>query len=196
VTTFWVSWNGATDVAEWRFYAQASEFHDPVFIGKTPRSDFETMYIARGYLDWVSAEAVDVNGTVLGRSEMHRSKSPDWKSVGYRGKSTTPIPVDPSIMYQASDSATDDNAVNESNRTSSDAVDTQTQKTTQILKHTYDAIRSISGIFSFVLLLCVFVGVMACYMVIRGWRVRVYQRLATEDGLPGERAHLASPHED
>ncbi|CAI7598779.1 unnamed protein product [Penicillium crustosum] len=196
VTTFWVSWNGATDVAEWRFYAQASEFHDPVFIGNTTRSDFETMYIARGYLDWVSAEAVDVNGTVLGRSEIHRSKYPDWKSVGYRGKSTTPIPVDPSIMYQASDIAAEDNAVNESNRTSSDAVDTQTQKTTQILKHTYDAIRSISGIFSFVLLLCVFVFVMACYMIIRGWRVRVYQRLATEDGLPGERAHLASPHED
>ncbi|KAJ6149465.1 hypothetical protein N7471_000664 [Penicillium samsonianum] len=127
---------------------------------------------------------------------MHRSKSPDWKSVGYRGKSSPPIPVDPSIMYQASDSAAGDKMVDESDRTSSDAIDAQTQKTTQILKHTYDAIRNISGIFSFVLLLCLFVGVMACYMVIRGWRVRVYQRLCTEDGVSEERAHLASPHED
>ncbi|KAJ5205941.1 hypothetical protein N7491_003435 [Penicillium cf. griseofulvum] len=196
VTTFWVSWNGATDVAEWKFYAQASEFGVPILIGKTPRSDFETMYIARGYLDWVSAEAVDANGTVLGRSEMHRSKFPDWKSVGYRGKSSAPIPVDPAIVYQASNSAAADNTVDESNHESSGAVDTQTQKTIQVLKHTYDTIRRISGIFSFVLLLCLFAGVIAIYMVIRGWRVRLYQRVRTEDGLPGERAHLASSHED
>ncbi|KAJ5972270.1 uncharacterized protein N7479_002188 [Penicillium vulpinum] len=196
VTTFWVSWNGATDVAEWNFYAQASEFDAPVLIGKTPRSDFETMYIARGYLDWVSAEAVDVNGTVLGRSEMHRSKYPDWKSVGYRGKSDTPTPADPSIIYQASKSAAGDKVVAASNRTSSDAVDTQTQKTIQVLKHTYDAIRNISGIFSFVLLLCLFAIVMASYLVIRGWRVQLYQRVRTEDGFPGERAHLASSHQD
>lgn len=194
VTTFWVSWNGATDVAWWNFYARANEFHDPVFIGKTPRSDFETMYIARGYLDWVSAEAVDANGTILGKSEMHRSKSPDWKSVGYRGKS--PIPVDPSTIYQENNGTEGDNAADKSAQKSPDAIDTQTQKTTQVLKHTYDAIRSISGIFSFVLLLCLFFGVMACYMVIRGWRVRLYQRPRTEDGYSDERAHLASPHED
>ncbi|CAI7645414.1 unnamed protein product [Penicillium glandicola] len=195
VTTFWVSWNGATDVAAWNFYAQASEFEDPVFIGKTPRSDFETMYIARGYLDWVSVEAVDANGTVLGKSNMHRSKSPDWKSVGYKGKSSTPVPVDPSTMYQTSDSAAEDKVVKEPVHPSSDAIDAQTQKTTQVIKHTYDAIRRISGIFSFILLIFVFAAVMAGYMIIRGWRVRFYQRVSTEDGLPGERAHL-TPHRD
>ncbi|KAJ5771472.1 uncharacterized protein N7511_003523, partial [Penicillium nucicola] len=51
VTKFWVSWNGATDVAEWHFYAQASDFHAPVFVGKTPRVDFETMFIGAGYLN-------------------------------------------------------------------------------------------------------------------------------------------------
>ncbi|KAI1832607.1 hypothetical protein DTO006G1_1695 [Penicillium roqueforti] len=196
VTTFWVSWNGATDVAWWRFYAQASEFHDPVLIGNTSRSDFETMYIARGYLDWVSVEAVDVNGTVLGRSEMHRSKSPDWKSVGYKGKSSPPIPADPSIVYQASDSAAENKAVGDSGQMSSDAIETQTEKTTQVLNHTYNAIRSIGGVFSFVLLLCLFFAVMASYLVIRGWRLRVYQRVRTEDGGSEERAHLAPLHQD
>ncbi|KAJ5779382.1 hypothetical protein N7457_007102 [Penicillium paradoxum] len=195
VTTFWVSWNGATDVAWWHFYAQASEFHVPVLIGKTPRSDFETMYIGSGYLDWVSAEAVDANGTVLGKSEVHRSKSPNWESAGYRGKTTPPMPIDPSIVYQTGESS-GESVVDGAGRTSSDAVDTQTQKTIQVQKHTYDVIRNISGFFSFVLLLCLFVIVIAGYLVIRGWRVRLYQRSPMEDGLPSERAHLASLHRD
>jgi hypothetical protein len=196
VTTFWVSWNGATDVAEWHFYAQASEFHVPVFVGKAPRVDFETMFIGAGYLDWVSADAVDANGTVLGTSEVHRSKYPDWKSTGYRGKSGTPRPINPSILYKGSDSAEGDNAVDEAGRTSSDAMDTQTRKTIQVLNHTYDAIRSIGGVFSFVLLICLFCGVVASYLVIRGWRVRLYQSLGVEQGLAGETEHLRSPHED
>lgn len=196
VTTFWVSWNGATDVAWWQFYARASEFDNPVLVGKTARSDFETMYIGSGFLDWVSAEAVDANGTVLGRSEVHRTKYPNWESVGYRGKSSSPTPIDPSILYQGSGSAVDDKVVDGGNRTSSDAIDTQTQKTIQVLNHAYDAIRNIGGVFSFLLLLCVFVSVVAGYLLIRGWRIRLYQRPRTEDGFPSERAHLASPHED
>lgn len=192
VTTFWVSWNGATDVAWWYFYAQASEFHVPVLVGKTPRSAFETMYIGSGYLDWVSAEAVDANGTVLGRSEVHRSKYPNWETVGYRGKSIPPRPIDPSIVYQAGETP-GENVVDDAGRTSSDAIDTQTQKTIQVLSHTYDVVRNISGFFSFVLLLCLFIAVIAGYLVIRGWRVRLYQRLGMEDGYPSERAPL---HED
>jgi hypothetical protein len=195
VTTFWVSWNGATDVAEWHFYAQASEFHVPVFIGKAPRVDFETMFIGAGYLDWVSVRAVDVNGTVLGTSEVHRSKYPDWKSTGYRGKSGTPLPINPSILSKGSDSADEDNVVYEAGRTSSDAIDTQNHKTIQVLNLTYDAIRSIGAVFSFVLLICLFCGVVASYLVIRGWRVRLYQSVGVEQGFAGESAPLRA-HED
>ncbi|KAJ5138723.1 uncharacterized protein N7515_003571 [Penicillium bovifimosum] len=191
VTTFWVSWNGATDVAWWHFYAQASEFTTPVLIGKTARDDFETTYTGHGYLDWVSAEAVDANGTVLGRSEVYRSNHPDWAAVGYKGKSNPPAPIDPSIVYGVGDHKVDD-----AGHTSSDAIDTQTQKTIQILGHAYDAIHNISGFFSFLLLLGFFAAVVAGYLVLRGWRLRVYQRLPREDAFLSERARLASPHQD
>ncbi|KAJ5362169.1 hypothetical protein N7541_003013 [Penicillium brevicompactum] len=193
VTTFWVSWNGATDVAEWHFYAQASDFHAPVFIGKVPRVDFETMFIGAGYLDWVTAKAVDANGTVLGTSEVQRSNHPDWKSSGYRGYGT-PQPINPSTLYQGADSVGDSMA-DQGGRASSAAIDTQTQKTISVLNHTYETIRSIGAAFSFILLLCLFCGVVASYLVIRGWRVRLYQRLGMESGLAEERARL-SPHED
>ncbi|KAJ5544979.1 hypothetical protein N7535_006633 [Penicillium sp. DV-2018c] len=188
VTKFWVSWNGATDVAWWQFYAQASEFHTPVLIGKTARSDFETMYIGHGYLDWVSAEAVDANGTVLGKSEVHRSKYPDWAAVGYKGKLNPPVPIDPSVIYQGSESDAGDQ--------SPDGIDTQTQKTIQILDHAYDAIHNISAFFSFLLLLGFFVAVVTGYLVLRGWRLRAYQRLSKEDGFRSERALLTSSHQD
>ncbi|CAG7949932.1 unnamed protein product [Penicillium olsonii] len=194
VTTFWVSWNGATDVSEWHFYAQASDFHDPVFVGKAPRVDFETMFIGAGYLDWVTAKAVDANGTVLGTSEVHRSNHPDWKSTGYRGKST-PRPINPATLYQSDDVAEGDYSA-DTGRHSSDAIDTQTQKTIAVLNHTYENIRSIGAAFSFVLLICLFCGVVASYLVIRGWRVRLYQRLARESGFADERVRLRSPHED
>ncbi|KAJ6089819.1 hypothetical protein N7467_005035 [Penicillium canescens] len=196
VTSFWVSWNGATEVATWNFYAQASEFHFPVLIGSTPKFDFETMFVSAGYLDWVSAEAVDVNGTVLGKSEVHRTKYPNWNSVGYKGKSSQPRPNDPSIIYQASDKIGGDNVIDEAGRTSSDAMDTQTQKTIQVLNHSYEAIRNIGGLFAFILLLCLFCGVVASCLVIRGWRVRLYQRLKMEDGFPEEQAHLRSTHHE
>ncbi|KAJ5771473.1 uncharacterized protein N7511_003524 [Penicillium nucicola] len=63
------------------------------------------------------------------------------------------------------------------------------------MNDTYETIRSIGAAFSFILLLCVFCGVVASYLVIRGWRVRLYQRLGMESGLAEERARL-SPHED
>lgn len=196
VTTFWVSWNGATEVAEWHFYAQASDFHTPVFIGKAPRLDFETMFIGAGYLDWVSAKAVDANGTVLGTSEIQRTKYPDWKSAGYRGKSGSPKPINPSLLSHESDNLEEDSVVDEGGRMSSAAMDTQTQKTISVLSHTYDTIRSIGATFSFILLIGVFCGVVASYLLIRGWRVRLYQRLGMEQGLAAERAHLRPLHED
>jgi hypothetical protein len=86
--------------------------------------------------------------------------------------------------------------MDEAGRTSSDAMDTQTQKTIQVLNHSYEAIRNIGGFFAFVLLVCLFCGVMASYLVIRGWRVRLYQRLKMEDGFPEEQAHLRSIHHE
>lgn len=107
ITVFYVSWNGATDVASWNFYAQAQDSSTPVLIGNVHKLDFETMFMADGYLDWVSAEALDVNGKSLGWSEVQRTLVPEtWIESGFSMK-----PDDPSdfpILDDYIDDETDD----------------------------------------------------------------------------------------
>lgn len=99
-TTFYVSWNGATDVAWWNFYAQASDTGHAVFVGSVPKRDFETMYIANGYLDWTSVEAVDGQGKVLGVSQVHRSEIPaHWEMAGFDGNVEELRPNDPAAAH-------------------------------------------------------------------------------------------------
>ncbi|KAJ5082088.1 hypothetical protein N7532_011131 [Penicillium argentinense] len=100
-TIIHVSWNGATDVAGWNFYAKAYDRGGDVLIGHANKTDFETMYIVDGYMDWISAEALDVNGNTMGKSRVHRSDIPsNWKAVGFQGSSIGPSPDDPSIINQ------------------------------------------------------------------------------------------------
>lgn len=97
-TIIYVSWNGATDVAGWNFYAKAYDRGKSVKIGHALKSDFETMYIVDGYMDWITAEAVDADGNVMGTSEVHRSEIPkNWKAVGFLGE-TGPSPDDPALI--------------------------------------------------------------------------------------------------
>lgn len=97
-TIIYVSWNGATDVQGWNLYARAYDRGQPVKIGYANKTDFETMYIVDGYMDWITAEAVDVNGKVMSTSRVARSDIPEnWKAVGFMGESG-PSPDDPSII--------------------------------------------------------------------------------------------------
>ncbi|KKK16333.1 hypothetical protein ARAM_007586, partial [Aspergillus rambellii] len=90
-TIFHVSWNGATDIAGWRFYARSSADGVPVLIGNTTKRSFETMFIADGYVDWVSVQAVDQDEQVLGESEVHRTQTPDdWGQAGFQGTEPKP----------------------------------------------------------------------------------------------------------
>ncbi|PWY84739.1 hypothetical protein BO70DRAFT_395420 [Aspergillus heteromorphus CBS 117.55] len=73
-TVFHVSWNGATEVAHWRFYARAHPAAAPVLLGNVTKRDFESRFAARGVLDWVSAEAVDRAGRSLGWSAVTRTQ--------------------------------------------------------------------------------------------------------------------------
>ena len=65
MSVYYVSWNGATDVAAWDFYnAETDEL-----IGKKLRTGFETMYSqSRLFADFVFAEAIAEDGSVMGRS--------------------------------------------------------------------------------------------------------------------------------
>ncbi|KAJ5792572.1 uncharacterized protein N7503_008550 [Penicillium pulvis] len=77
-TVFHVSWNGATDIAHWRFFAQANSTSNRTEIGTVQKDGFETSFIARGFMDWVSVEALDADMEVMGVSARLRTPSPQY----------------------------------------------------------------------------------------------------------------------
>ncbi|KAL2845265.1 ASST-domain-containing protein [Aspergillus pseudoustus] len=109
-TTFYVSWNGATEVAMWKFYAQATEYSAPVYVGETPRADFETMFIISGFLDWVRVDAVDRDGKVLGSSLVQRTQTPKyWRSAALASQDDL-TPTNPAHLVSAAAAAADNNS--------------------------------------------------------------------------------------
>ncbi|KAK4164317.1 ASST-domain-containing protein [Cladorrhinum sp. PSN259] len=65
-TTVYVSWNGDTETAVWRFYEVTDGFGSRAFLGEAERKGFETEFVVVGKtVKKVSAEAVDKNGRVL-----------------------------------------------------------------------------------------------------------------------------------
>lgn len=76
-TTIHVSWNGATEVAHWSFYAQIDESSSPILLGVVEKRDFESKVIASGHLDWITAEAFDHTGLSLGKSKVFRTSLKD-----------------------------------------------------------------------------------------------------------------------
>lgn len=189
VTTIHVSWNGATDIALWNFYAQATETSARVFIGKVSKIDFESMFMAKGYMDWISVDAVDREGQVLGTSEIHRTQYPDWDKVGYSGYLGLPKPQDPTVLRQAGDRTSAD-GLDPSNPAEDESRKAENRKGAEILSNSYAAMRKMGGTF---LLGLIVVGLFAAAVYVllrRGWRARLYQRVSTEDGRSDERAHL------
>ena len=64
----YVSWNGATTVANWNFYAADAIGEEFVSIGSTGKQGFETMFRADAFHRWVMVEAVGPDGTSLRNS--------------------------------------------------------------------------------------------------------------------------------
>ena len=68
-TTVYVSWNGDTETAAWRFYAATDELGSRECLGEVERKSFETSLKITGAgvdkLTSVSAESVDATGKVL-----------------------------------------------------------------------------------------------------------------------------------
>lgn len=73
-TVCYVSWNGATEVAEWKFWGSIKAM--PVNLGTSSRTGFETVFMASGIATNVQAEAIDVHGNSLGKSEVIVSELP------------------------------------------------------------------------------------------------------------------------
>ncbi|KAK4187011.1 ASST-domain-containing protein [Podospora australis] len=66
-TTVYVSWNGDTETAVWRFFKVSAGFGSKTFLGETKRTSFETKWVVPSgkNVGNVAAEAVDKHGRVL-----------------------------------------------------------------------------------------------------------------------------------
>ncbi|KAI4596613.1 hypothetical protein KJ359_005369 [Pestalotiopsis sp. 9143b] len=65
-TTLYVSWNGDTETAAWRFYALNDRYGSKTYLGEVERKSFETSLRLEGQkVKIASAEAIDKNGKVL-----------------------------------------------------------------------------------------------------------------------------------
>jgi hypothetical protein len=69
-TLYYVSWNGATEVAHWKFYRVDPTSNEISLIGQTARSGFETLYESVGIESYAFAEAIDTYGYSLGNSSV------------------------------------------------------------------------------------------------------------------------------
>ena len=67
-SVFYVSWNGATEVASWKFFASRKLAGGFSLVGEASRAGFETSYQKSGYHEKGFVEAVAADGTVLGQS--------------------------------------------------------------------------------------------------------------------------------
>ncbi|PSK41822.1 hypothetical protein B9Z65_9208 [Elsinoe australis] len=72
----YVSWNGATEVRGWNFYASNSSSGPYHFVGSTAKRGFETSWRADVVWGWSFAEAVDGEGRALERSEIAKTFVP------------------------------------------------------------------------------------------------------------------------
>jgi hypothetical protein len=216
-TLIHVSWNGATDVIQWKFYAQSYDRGEPVFIGSTNKTDFETMFIADGYMDWVSAEAIDADGNVMHTSNVMRTVIPtNWKAAGWGGADAGPSPDDPSIIAAANEvidsTPTDSSAshdtvaglINDSTSNGSTGASDHSaaqyadaKEVAKAVYKAYDIMRGIGSLLVFILAVSTLGGAgFAIWRFIGNRRKRSYQHVPTEEGLPAEEIRLTSTARD
>jgi len=67
-TAIYASWNGATQIANWRFWGSVNRTYHLTKLGPTTKNGFETSFIASKYYQWTYAEALAADGKVLGKS--------------------------------------------------------------------------------------------------------------------------------
>ena len=77
-SVFYVSWNGATEVAEWVFYDAdtTTMAGGREVVAKARKRGFETTVVADRFVKYVFVEAVAKDREVLGRSRVFKTKVP------------------------------------------------------------------------------------------------------------------------
>lgn len=87
-TTFYVSFNGATEVASWRFLGGSNKTDAGTVLGTADKQGFETTFVAESFVAWGSVEALDAAGTILATSPVSKTYVP---SVGMGGVSSSNV---------------------------------------------------------------------------------------------------------
>lgn len=81
-TSIYTSWNGATEVATWRYYGAQNIGDNFTSIGSTPKNGFETLWTVPEFYKWVMAEAVSASGASLRNSSFQPTFTPGELLVG------------------------------------------------------------------------------------------------------------------
>jgi len=77
-TTFYTSWNGATEIACWRFYGSTTNDNSSAStaLGEVTKTGFETSFAANQFYAWGYVEALASDGSVLSTSPMRQAYVP------------------------------------------------------------------------------------------------------------------------
>lgn len=67
-TTFYTSWNGATEIASWKFFGGPTESNCTTVLGIVAKTGFETSLTVNQSFAWGYTQALAANGSVLGTS--------------------------------------------------------------------------------------------------------------------------------
>ncbi|OAA80187.1 Arylsulfotransferase [Akanthomyces lecanii RCEF 1005] len=99
-TTVYVSWNGDTETALWRFYSETDDFGSRQFLGEVERESFETkLFVPKKQLKSVSAEAIDASGKHLVSTATVKTEQ---EIVPPRAKEKQPTKLTDSVQDQKS----------------------------------------------------------------------------------------------
>ncbi|KAK7888343.1 hypothetical protein LTR67_008689 [Exophiala xenobiotica] len=91
MTSFYISWNGATEVRSWKFYGAQNRTHQESFecIGTANRTGFETTFSEKGTWKYVYAQALAANGSTLAKSNVERTSVWPGSSAKTKTQPTT-----------------------------------------------------------------------------------------------------------
>ncbi|KAL9110706.1 MAG: hypothetical protein Q9227_004698 [Pyrenula ochraceoflavens] len=79
-TSWFMSWNGATEVADWKLYGSTESLEGPwKEVAKIPKRGFETIYREPSLSSYTYVEAYDKDGKLLSKSESAKTFIPGEK---------------------------------------------------------------------------------------------------------------------
>lgn len=106
-----MSWNGATEVAEWKVYHTNENGKQQKQMMRVPRRGFESSAWTNGYGTHVFVEALDKKGKMLGRSNLFESLAPRNRSqTGFKFDAGTDSGT---VSGDSNDAAEQENEVEE-----------------------------------------------------------------------------------